>query len=526
MPRVTASKTILIGLAAIALVCVPGSAFAQHGGGHGGGGGGSRGGGGGGFHGGGFGGGGGFRGSSGGSSRAPAAHNVSREGSSFARPSGNTGNFARGGNSYRPSTGNPSRPGGNASATGGNERAGGFAGSSEATHDGQWHYFGSRGAAPNAGQAGNPSAGGGNFAANGARAGIGTGSASAGASGNARSFVGQGRQLYEEGPRAGGVSGNASGAFQARSFSRTPSGASTLSARGTLFGSRGFSPAGGTAAGVGSTRGLGFGSNLRPGFGVGGFGHFPAFGNVGVFGRGFGPGFGGRFGLFGPRFGFGGFGFGWGLGLGWNSCWGGWGWDPFCSAFAPWPGYGGVYAYPPYDPYYDLNFDPNYDPNNDPGYDPDSSSLAPGPDFNANGPAYDAGAANAESAPGGPLGEGSATVPRLNRSGDPQGHVVIYMRDGSSITPSDYWIADYRLHYVLGGRESSVDLDRVDLPRSNEENQRNGVRFWMKSAPDSGAGAEPVDPQQNSAPGPGPASAPAPQEQVPNTLRLSTGSAY
>jgi hypothetical protein len=95
------------------------------------------------------------------------------------------------------------------------------------------------------------------------------------------------------------------------------------------------------------------------------------------------------------------------------------------------------------------------------------------------------------------------------------------MKDGASITPSDYWIADYRMHYVLGGKESSVDLDRVDLPRSNEANQRNGVRFWMKSEPDSGAAPAP---EQNSAPGP--ASAPVPQEQVPTTLRLNTGSAY
>lgn len=273
------------------------------------------------------------------------------------------------------------------------------------------------------------------------------------------------------------------------------------------------------------------------GFGGGGnFGHSPAFGNGGFGGR-FG-GYGGRFGLFGAGYGYGGFGYGgwgfggwglgWGLGLGWNSCWGGWAWDPYCSAFAPWPGYGGVYAYPPYDPYYAPGYDPNYDP----GYDPGSSLLSPNPDFsapdfNADGPAYDAGAANVESAPGAPLGDSSANVPRLNRAGTPQASVIIYMKDGSSFTPSDYWIADYRLHYVLGGRESSVDLDRVDLPRSNDTNRQNGVRFWMKSEPDSGAGAEPSAPapQQNSAPGP--ASAPAPpQQQVPTTVRLNSGSAY
>jgi hypothetical protein len=61
--------------------------------------------------------------------------------------------------------------------------------------------------------------------------------------------------------------------------------------------------------------------------------------------------------------------------------------------------------------------------------------------------------------------------------------VIIYLKDGTSFSPSDYWLTDNQLHYVLGGAESAIDIDRVDLGRSNDENHRNGVRFLLKSAP-------------------------------------------
>ena len=37
---------------------------------------------------------------------------------------------------------------------------------------------------------------------------------------------------------------------------------------------------------------------------------------------------------------------------------------------------------------------------------------------------------------------------------------------------------------MLGGQEYSVDVARVNLPRTNEENHKSGATFWLKPAPD------------------------------------------
>jgi len=58
----------------------------------------------------------------------------------------------------------------------------------------------------------------------------------------------------------------------------------------------------------------------------------------------------------------------------------------------------------------------------------------------------------------------------------------------------DYWFADGQLHYVLmDGEASSVGQDQVDLPRTNDENAKSGVKFILKSDPDF---TEPA-PEQN-----------------------------
>jgi hypothetical protein len=99
--------------------------------------------------------------------------------------------------------------------------------------------------------------------------------------------------------------------------------------------------------------------------------------------------------------------------------------------------------------------------------------------------------------------------------------VVIFLKDGSSLSPSDYWINDNRFYYVLGGEQNSVALSRVDLPRTNDVNHKNGATFWLKSAPDgeAPAAAPPASPQDDNA-APGPAAAPqsAPDAGHPLTL--------
>ena len=171
-------------------------------------------------------------------------------------------------------------------------------------------------------------------------------------------------------------------------------------------------------------------------------------------GRRFGFGFGFRpFPIFRPFFGF-----GLGFGFGWDSCWGaGWAWDPFCfDSFSAWPPYG--YAYPP-----SVGYDPNY--------------VSNVPDYTAPPEPYFSGRSN----PVNPNSDTSANAP--SGSGGPTRPVIIYLKDGTSFSPSDYWLSDKQLHYVLGGAENTVDIDRVDLPRSNDENHKNGVKFWLKSAP-------------------------------------------
>jgi hypothetical protein len=88
--------------------------------------------------------------------------------------------------------------------------------------------------------------------------------------------------------------------------------------------------------------------------------------------------------------------------------------------------------------------------------------------------------------------------------------VLIYMKNGSVYTVRDYWIVDGELHFLLlDGVQKSVDLELVDLPRTNTENAKSGVKFIFKSEPSITApvqpGAEPGSPSEP---------APAPSQQI------------
>ena len=231
--------------AAIVLASAPSFVFAQRGGGHGGGGGAH---GGGGSH-----GAGGFSGSSGRSTSggpsagsfaarsyraAPSAPTYSRPSSSYARPGGNSyrsapapysAPYSGGRDAYRAPAGNR----GTAYVRGG---ASGATASHAAPSDGQWHSF--------------------------AQA---SGSSRSTNAGTARTFVGQGQDLYEEGPRTGGASAaarpgttaSASGTVSSSLRSSSPAASTafashSLVARNTLFGQRTFAAAGiaGAASGT------------------------------------------------------------------------------------------------------------------------------------------------------------------------------------------------------------------------------------------------------------------------------------
>ena len=51
-------------------------------------------------------------------------------------------------------------------------------------------------------------------------------------------------------------------------------------------------------------------------------------------------------------------------------------------------------------------------------------------------------------------------------------------------TVRDYWMIDGELHFIqINGAQRSVDLAQVDLPRTNTENAKSGVKFIYKSEP-------------------------------------------
>ena len=423
---------------AILFACSAIPAFAQHGGGgHGGGGGGFHGGGGGAPHMSGGGGG----GSRGGSYSAPAA--------------GYAGPRSAGPSGMRPSGGYGARPGSN--YAGGNQRYGNSSAPSAAAN-GQWHSFGStnggRGAAGAQSEAGAPSYGGGFHVFSGNRA--------AGSTGSVRSFSGEGHEVWENAPAArnmvpksqslstlhNSIGGSLAANSRLHSNARL-SASSRLAGGSPLAGSRGFSGR------------VNASNSPLPLRGSGRFGipHGGIRGGCWNCGRGFG-GWGNRWGY--------GFGGGWGLG------WGGlglWGWDPFL--FDPWWGWPaegyGYYGYPgnylygyPQGGYYapdDYSAPPAQQ---DDQYDQGNQGTSNGNWITPNGPSPSAAQNSA-----------NFSVP-----------VLIYMKNGAVYSVRDYWMSDDELNYILmDGAQHTVDLEQVDLPRTNTENAKSGVKFIFKSEP-------------------------------------------
>jgi hypothetical protein len=59
--------------------------------------------------------------------------------------------------------------------------------------------------------------------------------------------------------------------------------------------------------------------------------------------------------------------------------------------------------------------------------------------------------------------------------------VLIYLKDGTMHTASDYWLVDNKLHYLTSySTESIVDMDEVDLQRTVDENAKHGIMFTLK----------------------------------------------
>ena len=152
------------------------------------------------------------------------------------------------------------------------------------------------------------------------------------------------------------------------------------------------------------------------------------------------------------------------------------------------------YAYPyPVYPNYNVTYPPPYsgtDSDNS-GYNNNSSDNAAPSDDYFQRPSF-GGSLDAE-----PQGSPN-TNPDTGNVATTTPTVLIYLKDGTMYTASDYWLDQGKLHYMTSySTESVVDMDEVDLQRTVDENAKRGVTFTLK-------------PSRNG-PGPSPDSVPAPQ---------------
>jgi hypothetical protein len=161
-------------------------------------------------------------------------------------------------------------------------------------------------------------------------------------------------------------------------------------------------------------------------------------------------------------FGFGGFGWWPGWGFGWPSLsfWNNWG-DPWWWD-TPGPGYFGYasnYNVYNYNGTYDNSSTSAVPAESHPNTDQNAPSLQPSPDAAASGDKF-------------------------------AGAVVLYLKDGTVYRAKDYWLSGGKLHFTVdNGVESWVEIDRLDMQRTVDENTRRGLQFILKPGP---AGSSPL----------------------------------
>lgn len=308
------------------------------------------------------------------------------------------------------------------------------------------------------------------------------------------------------------ISSSFSGARTNSSFSGSHFGNVTL-APNRFSGATGTSSASGRSSSSIST-------GSRNGFaGVNGFRGDSIGGFRGGFGRG--GGFRGGFGCFDCGFGFGGFGFGaFGFEPFFDFGWGGpgfYGYDPF------WYGAYSGFSYP----YYPGSGYSSYSvANSDPAdYSSSNQNLAGGYSFSANnnlGVAAPGTMMTGDGSAGNDnddsqralQGSGDANAPARNVAGSASA-VLIYLKNGTTYTVSDYWLQGGRLYYTVNyGAPSTLKLKEVDWQRTVDENARRGIRFSLKPHP-STANSQPSHQYEGStAIGTTPAPASRPQLQT------------
>ncbi|MGH9756668.1 MAG: hypothetical protein ACRD4M_02945 [Candidatus Acidiferrales bacterium] len=528
MKKSTLLRFLFALFAAAAIACAPNPVFAQRGGHGGGGGGGSHGGGGGGFHGGGSSGGGGHFGGVGHYSGGGHASSGYRGGgfagaprtggNYYGHPGGSAGNhtFYNAGHSYGANGMNARRPGvappsnvrfGGASSFRGFGGRSGPSSSYRAPENG-WHSFGPSGNSSAmrgstsrfVGNSHSPS-----LTSNRA---IDPGTRSS----TSRNWAGQGHSVWAASPRSGSFAGGSAISSNHALSNIQSSHANSLFASNTHFGS---------SAGLHNGMRLGGPLQVHP---EGGYrnGFATIYGSPHLFNqignRGFG-GIGNRgWGGYGYR-GWGGYGRGWGCyscGFGWGGGWGwglGWGWGP--SIGFGWggfwsPGWGGYWGYPYgpgyYDPwYYNGGFysyptlDYNLMDSNVPGYSSDDSgdydNSSSSPNYDQNIPdMQDSGNVGTSLPPSSALGSPNDNA-LTNNVAASSPTVLLYMKDGTTLTASDYWIENNEIHYTVDyGTGGTISLNDFDLQRTVDENAKRGVTFTLRPNPDTTSAAPDTNP--------------------------------
>ncbi len=195
--------------------------------------------------------------------------------------------------------------------------------------------------------------------------------------------------------------------------------------------------------------------------------------------------------------GFGGLGGCWGCGLGF-----GWGWPYWGFDFGwGWPGYWGLgWGYPGWVYPYGDGYGPY---GSDDSWVWDNSDAGNYSDYTGN-TANDYDSSLNSGAPS-DTGQGAqdSAQPNPATATDPESTpTLLYLKDGTTYQVSSYWSSGNTLHYVTTqGRESSVDVDQIDLQRTVDENAKRGIRFPLKPKPNT-PNSNPPTAKEATAPGP------------------------
>ncbi|MGH7839075.1 MAG: hypothetical protein ACREQC_14785, partial [Candidatus Binataceae bacterium] len=83
----------------------------------------------------------------------------------------------------------------------------------------------------------------------------------------------------------------------------------------------------------------------------------------------------------------------------------------------------------------------------------------------------------------------------------------LYLKDGTTLTASDYWIENNEIHYTIDyGTGGTISLNDFDLQRTVDENSKRGVTFTLRPNPNTTDAAPDTNPED------APANSSAPQQ--------------